>query len=280
LNESGEVTPKFTAFRDAIARVTSKTLPAIPQPTPARTYPIDPHPSTASLWQNLPKPVERDKLLTMEDLDQAYGYILYRTQIAASPGGKLVIDGLHDYAQIYVDQKLVGTLDRRLGQSSLTLPAITAPATLDILVENSGRVNFTKVIRTERKGITGSVTLAGAQPQHWKIYSLPMTDLASLHFTSETCEGPCFYRFSMTVPADGTVSDTFLNTQALTKGIAFLNDSPLGRFWSVGPQVTLYTPGPWLKQGSNQITVFDLQGTTQESLTTTDHADYGPAKSR
>ena len=38
----------------------------------------------------------------MEDLDQSYGYILYRTQLAAGPGGELAVDGLHDYAQIYV----------------------------------------------------------------------------------------------------------------------------------------------------------------------------------
>ena len=107
------------AFRDAIARVTGKTLPAIPPPMQAQRYPIDPHAQSASLWQSLPNPVESDKLLTMEDLDQSYGYILYRTQIAAGSGGELAIEGLHDYAQIYIDQKLIGTLDRRLGQSHL-----------------------------------------------------------------------------------------------------------------------------------------------------------------
>jgi beta-galactosidase len=299
LNESGQPTPKYSAFRDAIARVTGKTLPDLPPSTPAGTYPIDPHAESASLWSNLPEPVESDRIhamvpndrsssswwLTMEDLDQSYGYILYRTQLAVGSSGELAIDGLHDYAQIYIDRKPIGTLDRRLGQSHLPLPAVSAPATLDILVENSGRVNFTKVIRTERKGITGSVTLAGHQPQHWQIYSLPMTNLAALHFTSDPCEGPCFYRFAMRVPAAQSSSssaapDTFLNTKALTKGIAFLNAQPLGRFWSVGPEFTLYTPGPWLHLGTNEIIVFDLQGMTSESLTTIDHADYWHSSSR
>ena len=105
LNESGQPTPKFTAFRDAIARVTGKTPPDDPVFKPSghlsRSIPT---PRSASLWSNLPKPVESDKLLTMEDLDQSYGYILYRTQLAAGPGGELVIDGLHDYAQIYIDR--------------------------------------------------------------------------------------------------------------------------------------------------------------------------------
>jgi beta-galactosidase len=66
----------------------------------------------------------------------------------------------------------------------------------------------------------------------------------------------------------------------VAKGIAFLNAQPLGRFWSVGPQFTLYTPGPWLRPGANSIILFDLEGTATESLTTTDHADYGPSHSR
>ena len=279
LNESGQPTTKYMAFRDAIARVTGKTPPAIPPSIPASNYLIDTRVQSASLWQSLPAPIESDNLLTMEDLDQCYGYILYRTQLT-SPGGELIIDGLHDYAHIYVDRKLIGTLDRRLDQTHFTLPALVEPATLDILVENSGRVNFTRVIRTERKGITGSVTVAGSQPQHWQIYSLPMTNLAALHFTASPCEGPCFYRFSMNVPSTSLstgFADTFLNTHALTKGIAFLNDRPLGRFWSVGPQFTLYTPGPWLHSGANEIILFDLKGTAAESLSTTNYADYGQA---
>jgi beta-galactosidase len=281
LNESGQPTAKFTAFRAAIARVTGKTPPDLPPSTPAHAYPIDPHPQTASLWQNLPRPVESDELLTMEALDQSYGDILYRTRLASNPGGELTIHGLQDYAQIYINQKLIGTLDRRLGQSHLTLPAVSSPATLDILVENSGRVNFTKVIRTERKGITGSVTVAGSQPKHWQIYSLPITNLAALQFSSETCEGPCFYRFTMPVPQGKTSAepnaDTFLNTHGLSKGIAFLNARPLGRFWEVGPQFTLYAPGPWLHSGANDIVLFDLKGRAGETLTTTDHADCVPA---
>ncbi len=72
--------------------------------------------------------------------------------------------------------------------------------------------------------------------------------------------------------------DTFLNTHGLDKGVAFLNGQPLGRFWSIGPQFTLYTPGPWLHAGLNEIVIFDLQGTAKERLTTADRADYGPTK--
>jgi beta-galactosidase len=107
-----------------------------------------------------------------------------------------------------------------------------------------------------------------------------MTDLSKLHFDSGACEGPCFYRFTMNVPSSGAgrVDDTFLNTHGLGKGVAFLNGQPLGRFWSVGPQFSLYTPGPWLHSGGNDVTVFDLAGRgAREKLGTMEHADYGPA---
>lgn len=125
-----------------------------------------------------------------------------------------MLDGLHDYAQIYIDQQLVGTLDRRQGTYILELPRQTHASPLDILVENSGRVNFTKVIRTERKGITGSVTVGDKQPKNWEIYSLPMDDLSHLRFLSEPCSGPCFFQTQMTVK---NPTDTYLDTRSLHK---------------------------------------------------------------
>jgi beta-galactosidase len=277
LNESGQPTKKYFAMRDAIARVTGKSLPDVPPPSPARAFSVSTQVESAALWSNLPKPVESSKLLTMEDLDQSYGYILYRTQIAAGDGGELAIEGLHDYAQVYLDQKLVGSLDRRLDTSRLTLPAAKTAGTLDILVENTGRVNFTQVIRGERKGITGSVKVGGKEPQRWEIYSLPMDKIEGLRFLSGACEGPCFYRVALNV---SEVADTFIDTHSVHKGEAWLNGRPLGRFWSVGPQFTLFTPGSWLHAGKNDVIFFDLLGSSDESLKSVAKSDYGPAKER
>lgn len=266
LDEQGTPRAKFYAFRDAITRVTGRTPPALPPATPLHEFPVAAPNQSASLWENLSEPVSSPNLLAMEDLDQSYGYILYRTQLQAGDGGDLVLDGLHDYAQIYIDRKLIGTLDRRLGSSSLALPKTASPATLDILVENSGRVNFTKVIRGERKGILGSVKLAAKDLANWKIYPLPMSDLSRMHFTSAPCEGPCFYRAGMTVSDPG---DTYLDTRGVRKGMVWVNAQPLGRSWFIGPQHTLYLPGPWLRKGQNQIVIFDLMGGADDKLTTT-----------
>ena len=208
----------------------------------------------------------------MEDLDQSYGYVLYRTALDAGQGGELVLDGLHDYADVYVNQKLIGTLDRRLDQSKLMIPKLTTAGTLDILVENSGRVNFTKVIRTERKGLTGAVTIGGQTPRQWKIFSLPMNDLARLRFEPRPCYGPCFFRTAMEVDRP---ADTYLDTRAIHKGEVWVNGTMLGRAWSIGPQLTLYTPGPWLKRGRNELIFFDLQGSMSDALRSVTEPVFG-----
>ena len=263
VNEAGEPTRKFFLLRDAITSATGKAPPSLPAPEPRKVFPVEPRLESASLWKNLSKPVHSNKLLTMEDLNQAFGYILYRTRLQAGPAANLVIHGLHDYAQLYLDKKLVGTLDRRLGQSTLKLRSRSAPVTLDILVENSGRVNFTTVLRGERKGIIGSVTVDGKQPASWDIFSLPMANTADLRYSLEPCRGPCFFRTRMQVDAP---ANTYLDTQRLGKGEMWLNGRPLGRFWSIGPQFALFTPGSWLHRGSNLVTFFDLKSNGEDLL--------------
>jgi beta-galactosidase len=107
------------------------------------------------------------------------------------------------------------------------------------------------------------VTLAGEPLLGWDIYALPMTELAKLHFTYTPCEGPCFYRGFFHVDR---AADTFLDTSEFSKGQVWLNGSALGRVWSIGPQKTLYVPGPWLHEGENEVIVFDLDGKPGRSL--------------
>lgn len=275
LDESGRPTAKYFAFRDVIAKATGVTLPEPPKGlititgwdalrdpllAPIRNNLVIPRfslPETATLWDNLPTPIESEQILSMEDVDQAYGYILYRTRLKRRISGKLVLDQLHSYARVYVDGKFVGAVDRRLRQDRISINVVRKNSRLDILVENTGRVNFGPTITGERAGITKQVTLAGAVLTGWEIYPLPMNAIDSLHFSSKPCEGPCFYRGNFSMSATG---DTFLDTGSFTKGELWLNGRALGRIWNVGPQRTLYVPGPWLVKGSNEVVVFDLDG--------------------
>ena len=201
-------------------------------------------------------------------LEDPTGYILYRTQIDGPVTGNLVFDMLHYYAQVYVDGKLAGSIDRRLGQSELPLKVVSNHAQLDVLVENTGRVNFGPGLPTSRAGIMGKVTLAGRPLIGWDIYPLPMLTPGKLRYSGQPCSGPCFYRASFTVT---TPRDTFLDTSALTKGEVWLNGRALGRFWNIGPQKTLYVPAPWLKPGRNEVVVFNLAGKTGQKIAGLDH---------
>jgi len=263
LDESGRPTRKYFAFREVIEKVTGKTAPAVPTVAPTQKIPEFRLEEALSLWKSLPAPVHSEQLLSMEDLDQAYGYILYRTQLKGPVQGGLVLHELHDYAQVYLDGTLIGTLDRRLAQTHLALKVPGGGARLDILVENSGRINFNAVLRQERKGITNRVSLEGEPLPGWDMYSLPMTQPEKLAFTRDACEGACFYRgvFHLDEPAD-----TFLDTSAFSKGAVWLNGHALGRIWGIGPQETLYVPGPWLRKGENEVIVFDLDGQPGRTL--------------
>ncbi len=258
LNESGHPTPKYYLFRDVIAKATGISPPPVPHIDPLVAVPVFRTSQYTSLWQNLPAPVHSDHTLTMEDLGQAYGYILYRTLETSTGVYDLALDGLHDYARVYINGTLAGTLDRRLSQNHLTIHVPAARSRLDILVENSGRINFSMALRGERKGITGQVTLAGKPITDWQIYSLPMSDPAALHFGNKgNCPGPCFYRATLNTDKP---ADTYLDTRAFTKGFVWVNGHPLGRVWDIGPQQSLYLPAPWLHKGANDVIVFDLQG--------------------
>jgi beta-galactosidase len=209
----------------------------------------------------------------MEELGQSYGYILYRTHVAGGDGGEsqLAIEDVRDYARVYLNDSLVGTLDRRLGQHGLSLHIPQSGATLDIFVENMGRINFTKALRGERKGITHAVTLDGRELTRWTVFPLPFDSLGDLAFrgaSSDSARGPALYRGTFTIERPG---DTFLDMRGWGKGTAWVNGHQLGRFWEIGPQQTLYVPGPWLKPGANQVTVLDLDVPRRRTLAGLSH---------
>jgi len=257
VTESGELGPKFFLFRDVIRQVTGKTPPDPPQPEPVHAFAPVTLTSGASLWANLPKPIESENILSMEDAGQSYGYILYRTKVSKTQGGDLHLDELHSYAQIFLDGALVSTLDRRLSQSTLQLHVAHDNSQLDILVENTGRVNYGHQFPNERAGITHRVLLADKELKGWSIYPLPMSNISQYAYSPNACEGACFYQatFQVDDPAD-----TFVDTRSLGKGEVWINGEPLGRFWNIGPQRALYLPAPWLRKGKNEIVVFDVDG--------------------
>ena len=134
---------------------------------------------------------------------------------------------------------------------------------LDILVENMGRTNFGPLLVSDRKGIAGKVTLGGEELTGWEIYPLPLDDPGRWPFSAKSARGPALFRgtFHLDRPAD-----TFLDLRGWGKGAAWVNGHNLGRYWKIGPQQTLFVPAPWLKAGSNEAIVLDLEEGSGRSL--------------
>lgn len=260
LDEAGNPSPKYFALRDVIKKYLPKdeVLPDVPSTANLIVIPRFQLESRATIFSLLKKPVMSETPLTMEDLKQNYGFVLYRKKFSAAAKGVLKINGLHDYGFIYVDKKLIGKLDRRLKEDSMEI-SIESGSTLDILVENGGRINFGKDFIYDRKGIIGSVRLGSEELKNWENYSLPLDNLSALKKSGEGV----FYRSTFTLPKTG---DTFLDMRGWTKGHVWVNGHHLGRFWHIGPQQTLFMPGVWLKKGKNEIIVLDPENKGQRSV--------------
>src|SRR6202000_2354408 len=76
--------------------------------------------------------------------------------------------------------------------------------------------------------------------------------------TESGVAGPAFARAAFDLPA---AADLFLSTAGLSKGIAWVNGFCLGRYWSRGPQRTLYVPGPVTRKGENELIILELGAT-------------------
>jgi beta-galactosidase len=256
LDEAGHTTPKFFAYRDLILKYSKQPVLPVPHVPQVVAIPEFVMMYQVSLWDNLPRPIASEALLTMEQVHQAYGYILYRKQLAKAVSGEpLVLDPVHDFAQVYLDGVLVGSLDRHYKQTTVTLTS-TKPARLDILVENTGRLNSTKNMRGEWKGIK-SATLGGSALTDWQIYSLPMTPPKFVRQRPilDSVIGPFFATSYFNLDKTG---DAFLDVSALGKGLIWINGHSLGRFWNIGPQNTLYIPASWLRTWQNEVVTFDI----------------------
>ena len=258
LDEAGNATHKFMEFRKVIEKYlpAGKTLPVVPVAKPVISISNITFTETTNLFDILPVPKTSVNPLTFEDLHQAYGFVLYRTILKNAKPGILKIKDLRDYGIVYVNGKRMGMLDRRLAQDSLPLDVPKGTVTLDILVENMGRINFGPYLLHNTKGITETVMLGGNELKNWAIYPLPFTrsDFSKPRKVVDP-QAPVLKKGSFTLDAIG---DTYLDMRKWGKGMVWINGHNLGKYWSIGPQQTLYVPVEWLKKGTNEIAVLEL----------------------
>lgn len=271
INENGAVTPKYHLLRDLMARYSDgQPLPEIPAAIPVvevASFELD---SVAPLWRNLPEARHDSTVRPMEMYDQGFGSIIYSTTLPQGGDDVTLVVEPHDYALVYLDGRKAGILDRRNGDSELSLGSVKAGSQLDILVEAMGRINFGRAIK-DNKGISRDALLVSRgdtiRPSQWDVTLLPddLDFYTSQHFEPvKSFERDADGRlpagvYTATFEID-SVGDTFLDMSSWGKGLIYVNGHDIGRFWEIGPQQTLYMPGCWLREGSNEIVVYDILG--------------------
>jgi len=269
LNEAGDITPTYLACKAVLEKHFGKA-PEIPVAnSKKKAYGKVTLTKHLPLWDALGTPVKSTAPLTMEELKQEYGYVLYRKTISIPAINRdfldkhwkmhLSVTGLRDRATVCVDGKVIDTLYRNEPDKTIEIPTPKGDSfQLDILVENMGRVNYGHDLAYPC-GITSSVKINCNALYGWEMYSLPMETLPEINKTSTPPSAPAFHQgaFNADEPCD-----TFLKLPGFKKGIAFINGFNLGRYWEIGPTKTLYIPAPLLRKGENILTVFDSDGTT------------------
>jgi beta-galactosidase len=272
LDEAGNATPKFMEFRKVIMKYlpAGTIVPDVPAAKPVMKLPAIKFTQSASLFDILPKATQNPTPLTFEDLNQAYGFVLYRTTLTDAASGLLTIKDLRDYGMVFINGKRAGIIDRRLKQENITIEIPKGKVTLDILVENLGRINFGPYLLKNKKGITQKVFLDEKEITGWQMYSLPFDNINRIKIKENETTGDAPAIKTATVTIDH-VADTYFDMSNWGKGVVWINGHNLGRYWSIGPQQTIYVPAEWMKKGQNKIDILELVKPQETLLQSTAH---------
>ena len=285
INEAGQVTDKFWKLREAMQKysgewdpvaqkwVGSKKLAAVPKEYPTIAIPKFGLNEFKPLIWGADSIVERACRMTFEEMNFGWGSMMYVTELPDIPVQSVMKLEAHDYAQVFINGKFIGKIDRVKHETSLILPPVQRNDDLMILVEGMGRINFGRAIK-DFKGLVSDVVITAEidniettwTPRQWdqlRIQDDYATAVRAFQQPDYTKgkefmpEGVGYYRGYFNLKK---VGDTFLNLENWGKGQVYVNGHAIGRHWYIGPQQTLYVPGCWLKKGQNEVIVLDVMG--------------------
>ena len=278
INEYGQATPKYYELRTMMQKYSKKKLPAVPKPAAEIiTIPKFELTEFAPIEMGRDKAEESKDVKSFEEMDLGWGSMVYTALLPEMKSASLLtLNDCHDFAQVFIDGKRIGKIDRVKNEKSISLPPVKKGQRLTILLEAMGRINFGRAIK-DFKGITKDVTLESEIDEgqvkvtlaNWVMETIPddyataQKALAMRNKTEDFVQlidkepGIGYYRGYFNI---NKVGDTFLNFETWGKGQVWVNGHAMGRIWSIGPQQTLYVPGCWLKKGKNEIIVLDVVG--------------------
>ncbi|XP_031696203.1 beta-galactosidase-like [Anarrhichthys ocellatus] len=279
LTEAGDLTEKYFAIREVIKMYRKIPAGPIPPTTPKYAYGTVGMKKLQVLSDALETlsfsgPIKSKYPQTFIELNQAFGYVLYRTTLPVNCNTSTPLssplNGVHDRAYVSVDGVAVGILER----NKVITVNVTGKAgsQVDILVENMGRINYGKNIN-DFKGLVSNLTLGKDTLTGWTMYSLNIDEAINRGLLGETkptdppkppaLSLPTFYEGSFIIPAGipDLPQDTYIKLPKWRKGQVWINGFNLGRYWPArGPQVTLFVPANILSTAApNNVTVLELE---------------------
>lgn len=295
INEWGLATPKFYELRKMMAKYNDgKKLPAIPKaPMGIISVPkfqLTEYAPVANGIYRILKDCQSSHM-TFEEMNMGWGSAVYTKELPEIPNQSTLTLDAHDFAQVFINGKYIGKIDRVKNEKSVNLPPVKKGDRLTILLEAMGRINFGRAIK-DFKGIVGDVVISteldgnevSINLKHFVTCTIPDDyGTAVKAFALKTTENGTGVRLGEKAPgslSEGLglpagngkagyyrgyfnlkkVGDTFLNFETWGKGQVYVNGHAMGRIWSIGPQQTLYIPGCWLKKGKNEVVVLDVVG--------------------
>lgn len=282
LDESGRTTDLYFTLRDVIQQyVANGSIPEPAADLPRMAIPDIELTPMASLFDLGEPTVSSGSPMTMEELGQAYGFVLYEHQVVEDLEGLLLPgDRARDRVILFINGVKVGAIDSTYTYPQNLTVLVQAGDKLQLLVENLGRVDYYSppsytynALLDPYKGILTNVTIGGTILSNWDMYSLPMEELPAQSTVTNNLnrETPIYYSGSFfvnsTIGVDPRTLDTFITIPNGVKGIVWVNGFMLGRYWIVGPQQSMYLPGTVLYPDAvNEIVVLELEPTINGTM--------------
>lgn len=270
LDEQGNPTKKYYALQNMMQEL----FPGIEQQEPLvkasmelKAIPLNEKVSLFSVMDEITEKQQSKYPKTMEELGQQYGYTLYRSRVKKDSNEEFyrVIDGSDRIQFFFNEEKKATQYQEEIGEKIYIAPKNDVNQ-LDILVENMGRVNYGHKLlaNTQQKGIRTGIMSDLHFILDWEQYCLEFSKPLAIDYSKKWKENtPSFYKYTATIAEP---EDTFVNMESFGKGIVLINGFNIGRYWNVGPTLSLYIPKSLLQKGKNEIVVFETEGIWSETI--------------
>ncbi len=219
----------------------------------------------ASLEQVYMDFIDSESLLPMNDLGVEFGYVLYQAEITTDvERTELQLENVRDYAVVYVDGKLQGTLADN--NKKIVLETVPGTHQIQLYVENIGRVTYGPEILDNSKGLFGNITVGGKSQENWTMIPLNIRNLPVRGLTFEARSAnhtPCFYKGTFVVQSP---QDIYLDISGWGMGEVWMNNRYLGSYWEQEKQQSIQIRSDDLLKGRNEIVVFELKNNRQNTM--------------